>query len=146
MVVGTVQNGISKLTEVLRDCDINGSYGLIIKQPNKVNGVITSGWYVRELVPVLNYQVVSDEDLEYWVDKYCENLSEDDEETCQYDLWDVMNTLKPVISLQEYLSNEEVQIALDLFISTMQSAFEPAYIRSIDGDKLCIWFVDMSNY
>lgn len=146
MVVGTVQNGISKLNEVLRDCDVNGSYGLIIKQPNEVNGIITSGRYVRELVPVSDYQVISDDDLQYWVDKYCMNLSEEDEEDCQYDLWDVMNTLKPIMSLDEYLSNEYMQIALDIFISSIQSAFEPAYIRSIDGDKLCIWFVDMSNY
>ena len=146
MVVGTVQNGISKLTEVLSDCDVNGSYGLIIRQHLRVNGIITSGWYVRELVPVLDYHVISEEDLQYWVDKYCMNLSEEDEEACQYDLWEVMGTLKPIMSLSEYLNNELMQVALDLFISSIQSAFEPAYIRSIDGDKLCIWFVDMSNY
>lgn len=144
-VVGSVKKGIKDLKSVLNSCNVKGPYGLTITDSKEAGGVVVDGKYVvREVPTAIDYHIISKDELDMWVGKILDNIYDEDIE--YYDLESILSTLKPEMSMAEYLKNEYMQLGLDLFISTMKDAFEPAYIRYLGSGNICIWFVDMSKY
>ena len=108
-VVGTVTEGIKNIKEAVKTATCSSEYGLVIKNDN----------YVLERLHE-DFHPIGDYGLDMWQDKFAENIEQYElEEYEENEMIDKFCSVKPCISLEEYMQSEILQEGLDMFLSRM---------------------------
>lgn len=133
-IVGSVDKGVNNIDRVLKGIQLKGDYGL---------SVIDGNYVIDICEDMSHYHIAKKFDIDFFVDKILENLNEEEEYLSEY-----FESVKPVVTWEEYLSDEKIQKGLDLYLERVSKAFEPVYLRTVkEGSiKLCLWHPDMENY